>query len=154
VRAGGRAEGRAEQRQPLDGWQAQLAKPAPRWWLQRRDERSEQRLAADPCAPGGAGAPQLGLNPVPCVAEHPVSEAVFNFVNAWSLMFWPVMLADPQGHKVKNRLPIWVGTQVGQAGPPLLPALALFAQGQPGPRRQRHQAQRQPRRSPSVAVLP
>lgn len=55
---------------------------------------------------------QLGLNPVPSIAEHPVSEALFNFVNAWSLMLWPAMLADPLGHKVKNKLPIWVGTQV------------------------------------------
>jgi hypothetical protein len=54
---------------------------------------------------------QLGLSPVPCIAEHPVSEAMFNFVNAWSLMFWPAMLADPLGRKVKNRFPIWVGTQ-------------------------------------------
>ena len=59
---------------------------------------------------------QLGLNPVPCVAEHPVSEGIFNFVNAWSLMFWPVMLADPRGTRVKNKLPLWVGTQVREAG--------------------------------------
>lgn len=50
---------------------------------------------------------QLGLNPVPCVAEHPVSEALFNFVNAWSLMWWPVMLADPQGRKVNSRFGLW-----------------------------------------------
>ena len=40
--------------------------------------------------PGDAiGLAELGLNPVPCVAEHPVSEALFNAVNAWSLM-WSV----------------------------------------------------------------
>lgn len=33
------------------------------------------------------GLADLGLNPVPCVAEHPVSEALFNAVNAWSLMW-------------------------------------------------------------------
>ncbi|EFN53111.1 hypothetical protein CHLNCDRAFT_9491, partial [Chlorella variabilis] len=57
------------------------------------------------------GLAQLGLNPVPCIAEHPVSEAMFNAVNAWSLMWWPVMLADPLGRRVKSKLPIWVGTQ-------------------------------------------
>ncbi|PSC68605.1 polyketide cyclase [Micractinium conductrix] len=57
------------------------------------------------------GLAQLGLNPVPCIAEHPVSEALFNFVNAWSLMFWPVMVADPLGRRVPNKFPIWVGTQ-------------------------------------------
>ena len=41
-----------------------------------------------------------------------VDEALFNFVNAWSLMFWPVMLADPRGQGVKNRLAYWVGTLV------------------------------------------
>lgn len=34
------------------------------------------------------GLAELGLNPVPCVAEHPVSEGLFNTVNAWSLMWW------------------------------------------------------------------
>lgn len=33
------------------------------------------------------GLAELGLNPVPCVPEHPVSEALFNAVNAWSLMW-------------------------------------------------------------------
>ncbi|KAL4437246.1 hypothetical protein ABPG75_004385 [Micractinium tetrahymenae] len=57
------------------------------------------------------GLAELGLNPVPCVAEHPVSEALFNFMNAWSLMWWPVMLADPLGRRVENKLGLWVGTQ-------------------------------------------
>lgn len=57
------------------------------------------------------GLAQLGLNPVPCVAEHPVSEALFNFVNAWSLMFWPAMLADPLSRRVPNKFGLWVGTQ-------------------------------------------
>ncbi|GAB4821572.1 hypothetical protein N2152v2_008618 [Parachlorella kessleri] len=56
------------------------------------------------------GLSQLGLNPVPSIPEHPVDEALFNFVNAWSLMFWPVMLADPRGQRVKNRVGYWVGT--------------------------------------------
>lgn len=59
------------------------------------------------------GLAQLGLNPVPCIAEHPVSEALFNFVNAWSMMMWPVWLADPQGKGLdtnKTKLPLWIGT--------------------------------------------
>ncbi|KAI7845310.1 hypothetical protein COHA_001152 [Chlorella ohadii] len=57
------------------------------------------------------GLAELGLNPVPCVAEHPVSEGLFNAVNAWSLMWLPVMLADPLGRRVPNRFPLWLGTQ-------------------------------------------
>lgn len=53
---------------------------------------------------------QAGLNPVPCVAEHPVDEALFNFVNAWSMMMWPAWVADPQGKKVDKKLPIFIGT--------------------------------------------
>ena len=42
---------------------------------------------------------------------HPVSLGIFNFVNAWSMMFWPVMLADRKGQAVKQRFPLWLGTQ-------------------------------------------
>ncbi len=42
---------------------------------------------------------------------HPVSLGIFNFVNAWSMMFWPVMLADKKGQAVKQRFPLWFGTQ-------------------------------------------
>ena len=42
---------------------------------------------------------------------HPVSLGIFNFVNAWSMMFWPVMLADRKGQAVKQRFPLWFGTQ-------------------------------------------
>ena len=44
--------------------------------------------------------------------EHPVNEALFNFVNVWSLMLWPLMLADKKGAKVKNKFGIYFGTQV------------------------------------------
>ena len=39
-----------------------------------------------------------------------MSEAVFNFVNTWSLMFLPVMMADPRGKHIadKTKLGIWV----------------------------------------------
>lgn len=43
---------------------------------------------------------------------HPVSLGLFNFVNAWSMMFWPLMLADRKGAAVKNRFSLWLGTQV------------------------------------------
>lgn len=39
-------------------------------------------------------------------------EALFNLVNVWSLMLWPLMLADKKGAKVKNKFGIYLGTQV------------------------------------------
>ncbi len=53
---------------------------------------------------------ELGLNPAPCVAENPVSEAIFNFVCAWSLMMLPLWGADPRGKRVAARVPLWLGT--------------------------------------------
>ena len=41
-----------------------------------------------------------------------MNEALFNLVNVWSLMLWPLMLADPKGTKVKNKFGIYLGTQV------------------------------------------
>ena len=54
---------------------------------------------------------KLGINFVPCISEHPVSEAVFNFVSAWSLLFLPTILTDPKGRNIpKNqKLFIWIG---------------------------------------------
>lgn len=46
------------------------------------------------------------------VQEHPVNEALFNLVNVWSLMLWPLMLADKKGVKVKNKFGWYLGTQV------------------------------------------
>ena len=46
------------------------------------------------------------------VQENPVNEALFNLVNVWSLMLWPLMLADEKGAKVKNKFGIYLGTQV------------------------------------------
>jgi ketosteroid isomerase-like protein len=48
---------------------------------------------------------------VPNVAEHPVDEGIFNFINAWSLMFLPLMVADPKGSTIpwKQKLQYWVG---------------------------------------------
>lgn len=49
--------------------------------------------------------------------EHPVNEALFNLVNVWSLMLWPLMLADKKGAKVKNKFGIYLGTQVQSMSP-------------------------------------
>lgn len=46
------------------------------------------------------------------IQEHPVNEALFNLVNVWSLMLWPLMLADKKGAKVKNKFGWYLGTQV------------------------------------------
>ena len=59
------------------------------------------------------GLSSVGLSPVPSIAEHPVDEALFNFVNAWGLMLWPVMVADPLGKNIDTKtrkLPLWVAT--------------------------------------------
>lgn len=62
------------------------------------------------------GLNHLGIHFVPSIAEHPVDEALFNFVGAWGLLFLPVMLSDPQSQKM-NRFKVWllwVGTWVKQ----------------------------------------
>ena len=46
-----------------------------------------------------------------------MNAGLFNFVIAWSLMLWPLMLADRKGAAVKNRFPLWLGTMV-HAPPP------------------------------------
>ncbi|KAG2496686.1 hypothetical protein HYH03_005104 [Edaphochlamys debaryana] len=48
------------------------------------------------------GLAAAGLSPVPSIAEPPVSEALFNFVNAWSLMALPYMLADGASNKIRG----------------------------------------------------
>lgn len=49
------------------------------------------------------------LTPIPSVPEHPVSEAVFNFVNAWGMMFLPVILTEARSRKVPRKLAQWTG---------------------------------------------
>lgn len=48
---------------------------------------------------------------VPNIAEHPVDEGIFNFINAWSLMFLPLMVSDPKGSSIswKQKLQLWIG---------------------------------------------
>lgn len=48
------------------------------------------------------GLDQLGLAPVPSVPENPVGEALFNFVNAWSLLFLPLLATDRRARRVRR----------------------------------------------------
>ena len=41
--------------------------------------------------------------------SHPVSEALFNFVNTWSFVLLPLMVYDARGRK---RIPLWIGAMV------------------------------------------
>lgn len=55
----------------------------------------------------------FGLNIVPNIAENPVDEGIFNFINAWSLMFLPLWIDDPKGQPIpfwRKRFPLWLGT--------------------------------------------
>ncbi|GAX72993.1 hypothetical protein CEUSTIGMA_g445.t1 [Chlamydomonas eustigma] len=51
----------------------------------------------------------LGLTLVPSIPDNPVYEAVFNFMNAWSLMTLPVILTEGKCDKVSNKIPWWLG---------------------------------------------
>ena len=42
----------------------------------------------------------------------PVSEALFNFVNAWSLMFLPLILSDSKRKRVDRKVAWWTGFMV------------------------------------------
>jgi hypothetical protein len=46
----------------------------------------------------------LNLSFIPNVPCPPVSEAVFNFVLGWCLMFLPVMLTDGPSQKVEKKV--------------------------------------------------
>eukprot|EP00803_Ostreobium_quekettii_P006077 evm.model.scf_1342EXC.1 EVM.evm.TU.scf_1342EXC.1 scf_1342EXC:1205-5897(+) len=50
--------------------------------------------------------------PVPSIAEHPVSEAIFNAVGAWSMMWLPLMVADRKTASMRGgtKWGLWVGT--------------------------------------------
>ena len=41
-----------------------------------------------------------------------MSEALFNFVNAWSLMFWPLMLSDSKRNRTSKKIYWWTGVMV------------------------------------------
>eukprot|EP01023_Acetabularia_acetabulum_P026752 TRINITY_DN2536_c1_g1_i1.p1 TRINITY_DN2536_c1_g1~~TRINITY_DN2536_c1_g1_i1.p1 ORF type:complete len:419 (-),score=63.31 TRINITY_DN2536_c1_g1_i1:164-1420(-) len=57
------------------------------------------------------GLSNLGLTFVPSIAEHPMDEAIFNLIAAWGLLYLPFMLANPKAKKVKNIIPLWIGTE-------------------------------------------
>ena len=86
----------------------------------------------------------LHLSPIPSVAHHPVSEAVFNFVVAWATMFAPVILSDAAAAaKVKGR-PGWATAIAFTTNIAFFPFLALraaplppAADAAPAPRRAR-----------------
>lgn len=54
----------------------------------------------------------VGLPSIPTPDGNPVSEALFNFVNAWSLMFWPLILADSKRHRISNKIWWWTGIMI------------------------------------------
>ena len=54
----------------------------------------------------------FGIDLIPAIPEHPVDEALFNFVNAWSLLFLPLLATDP---KVKKNVRKWEWQFVGVA---------------------------------------
>lgn len=81
------------------------------------------------------GLTQLGLTPVPSVACPPVSEAVFNFVNAWSLMALPLILSDGRCRKLggTGTLVSWWAGIMFLTNVFYIPFLALRAAPEPSP---------------------
>lgn len=55
------------------------------------------------------GLSYVNISPVPSIAEHPVSEAIFNFVNAWGMMFLPVLITEARCQKVPRKILQWTG---------------------------------------------
>ncbi|KAG2435174.1 hypothetical protein HXX76_007258 [Chlamydomonas incerta] len=81
------------------------------------------------------GLAAAGLSPVPSVPCPPVSEALFNFVNAWSLMALPYMLADGPSKKLggPGRLVAWWTGIMFLTNVFYIPYLALRAAPEPIP---------------------
>ena len=55
------------------------------------------------------GLASLKIAPVPSIAEHPVSEALFTFVNSWAMLFLPVLLMEARCQKVPEKIIRWTG---------------------------------------------
>ncbi|KAI8473351.1 MAG: hypothetical protein J3K34DRAFT_519018 [Monoraphidium minutum] len=72
----------------------------------------------------------LNLSPIPVVPHHPVSEAVFNFVIAWAVMFIPVILSDAASKKVSNKA-AWCTAIAFTTNLAFVPFLALRAAPEP-----------------------
>ncbi|MEW5301554.1 MAG: hypothetical protein WDW36_004407 [Sanguina aurantia] len=71
-----------------------------------------------------------GLSFIPDVVNPPVSEACFNFVTAWGLLFLPVLLTDGQSRKVGN-ISAWWGALWFLTNVFFIPFLALRAAPEP-----------------------
>lgn len=56
----------------------------------------------------------INLNILPNVPQHPVNEALFNFVAAWGLLFLPVMfkVAERQNMSKRELWTWWIATMV------------------------------------------
>ncbi|KAG1670978.1 hypothetical protein FOA52_014367 [Chlamydomonas sp. UWO 241] len=78
------------------------------------------------------GLDAIGAHLVPCVADHPVYEALFNAINAWSLMCVPLLLSDGRAAKVANR-PAWAAGVMFLTNVFFIPFMALRAAPEPEP---------------------
>ncbi|WP_013323134.1 hypothetical protein [Gloeothece verrucosa] len=65
----------------------------------------------------------LGINVMIAPLVHPVSQGLFNFAEAWMLMFLPLMLADPAGSKLP-KVGLW-GLAMFLTNVFLIPYMAL-----------------------------
>ncbi|CAI7894706.1 unnamed protein product [Closterium sp. NIES-53] len=66
-----------------------------------------------------------GIHVLEAPQLHPVAEALFNVVNAWSLLFGPLLLADPRRTRVGTNLPaLWLA-QMFLTNVFLIPIMAL-----------------------------
>ena len=74
----------------------------------------------------GVGVPGM---PETLPAYHPVNEALFNFVNAWSLMFYPLLLRDTKSVSLPKTA--WWSVQMFLRNAILMPFLALRASNEP-----------------------
>ena len=74
----------------------------------------------------------VGANFAPCVAEHPVSEALVQLVNAWGLLFVPLLLDDPRLRDTEQ-LALRCAAVVPLANLAFIPLLARHARPQPHP---------------------
>ena len=72
---------------------------------------------------------RAGLSPIPSVPCNPVSEGVFNLVNAWSFMFLPLLLEDARSDGVPGGKYAWWSVQMFLTNAILTPYLALRAGG-------------------------
>lgn len=70
--------------------------------------------------------------PPPPKQVHPASLAIFNVVNAWSIMFLGLIARDPRGRDLPQAQNLWLG-QVFLTNVFFIPYLALRAGPQPQP---------------------